>query len=307
MNWMVLLVVLGAGSQPVPSGSTAPPARSAPAKPKAPVKPKAPAKAGTQAKAAAEPPPAPYALPPPKPTTLDDFINLEDGMEDADPPFSSQNSPPGAELPPIYRQPFVWDVPRVLDIVDVPGVMLANDIPVRLKAVRSAEKPEPLLQHIVDRWIDWGLYIPPPEQQKQTLQEVQLTAVDHERFITYTVILQPNVDGTTTLYLGEANLSQPHKPQSAVAPVYPGAEGVMTSELEVVRSVNYSVRAKQAEVEAFYRTELAKAGFKEVEPHRFRAGQEEVELILKPLQPGTLSVAVLRRTVGPEAPSPTGD
>jgi|GEM_PF-675715 len=297
MNWMVLLVVLGAGSQPVPSGSTAPPARSAPAKPKAP------AKAGTQAKAAAEPPPAPYALPPPKPTTLDDFISLED----ADPPSSSQKSPPGVEMPPIFRQPFVWDVPRVLDIIDVPGVMLANDIPVRLQAVRSAEKPEPLLQHIVDRWIDWGLYIPPPEEQQQTLQEVQLTAVDPERFITYTVILQPNVDGTTTLYLGEANLSQPHKPQSTLAPVYPGAEGLMTSELEVVRSVNYSVRAKQAEVEAFYRTELTKAGFKEVEPRRFRAGQEEVELILKPFQPGTLSVAVLRRTVGPEAPSPTGD
>ncbi|MFP2907399.1 hypothetical protein ACLESD_20595 [Pyxidicoccus sp. 3LFB2] len=304
MKWMLLLAVLGAGSEPVPP-SPAP----APTAPKASGKQKAPAKAGKPAakgKAAAEPA-VPLDLPPPRPTTLKDFYDLQ-GEPEEDPAFSFQNPPPGVELPPIYRQPFTWDVPRVLDIIDVPGQMLANGIPVRLKAVRSAEKPEPLLQHIVDRWIEWGLFIPPPEQQKQTLQEVQLTAVDPERFITYTVILQPNVDGTTTLYLGEANLSKPPAAMSSVAPVYPGAEGVMTSDLEVVRSVNYSVRAKEAEVQAFYRTELGKAGFKEVQPGRFQGGQqEEVELILKPLQPGTLAVSVLRRTVAPEAPRRTGD
>jgi hypothetical protein len=306
MKWMLLLVVLGAGSEPASPGP-APTAPAAPAAQKphsAPAKPKATPKAPAKGKAAAEPP-VPPDLPPPKPTTLGDFYNLEEVEEEL--PFSFQNPPPGLELPPSYKQPFNWDVPRVLDIIDVPGVMLANGIPVRLKAVRSAEKPEPLLQHIVDRWIEWGLFIPPPEEQKQTLQEVQLTAVDPERFITYTVILQPNVDGTTTLYLGEANLSQPPKPTTSIAPVYPGAEGLMTSDLEVVRSVNYSVRAKEAEVAAFYRTELGKAGFKEVQPGRFRAGSEEVELILKPFQPGTLSVAVMRRTAAPGAPGPTGD
>ncbi|MCP3136553.1 hypothetical protein [Pyxidicoccus xibeiensis] len=321
MKWTVMWLVLGtsavgAPAEPVPSPSakkagaqspkTAPQAKAPGTGAKAPgTEPKAKAP-GTEPKAKAledKPPGSLPPLPPPAPTRLSDLL----GDVEAEPASPRDALPPGLKVPPIYRQPFVWDVPRVLDVVDVPGVMLADGVPVRLKAVRSAEKPEPLLQHMVDRWEEWGLYITPAEQQPQLLREPMLTALDPERFITYTVILQPNPDGTTTVYLGEADMSKPPATMSSVAPVFPGAEGVMTSDLEVVRSVNYTVSAKEAEVEAFYRTELGKAGFKPTEPRRFRAGQEEVELILKPLQPGKLSVAVLRRTTGAEPASPTSD
>jgi hypothetical protein len=299
MMWTLLLLVLGT------SGAGAPvEPKPAPAAPRArPAAPKSKQKPGQKAKAKA-PETAPAAEPVPllTPAAPGVLKHLEE-----EPPVGSAPLPPDLKVPPVYRQPFVWDVPQVVDIIDVPGQMLADGIPVRLKAVRTKEKPEPLLQHMVERWMEWGLYVAPVEQQKQPLQEVMLTALDPERLITYTIILQPNPDGTTTLYLGEANMSKPPAVMSSVAPVFPGAEGVMTSDLEVVRSVNYSVRAKEAEVEAFYRTELGKAGFKEVKPRRFRSGNEELELILKPLQPGQLSVAVLRRTVAPESGRPTGD
>jgi hypothetical protein len=318
MKWTLMLLALGAsGPETPPKPAPAPQAASAKSKaskaPKA-AEAKAPQAPGTKAPQApgakapqapgAKAPPAPASgaeplvFEPPKPSSVSSLLGLD---EDEPPPMSLLDLPPELEVPPIYRQPFVWDVPKVVDIIDVPGVMLADGIPVRLKAVRSKEKPEPLLQHIVDRWEAWGLYIPPVEHQPQTLREPQITALDPERLITYTVLFQPNPDGTTTLYLGEANMSQPPKALSSVAPVYSGAEGVMTSELEVVRSVNYTVRAKEAEVEAFYRAELGKAGFKEVEPRRFRSSSEEMELVIRPVQPGQLSVAVLRRTLAPGA------
>lgn len=293
MKALLVLLMLGAGAESAPPA----PKAGAPSKPKA---------ASPKPKAAT-PPPAP--VPPPSATPLSAYLPSEEDEEAAALPQPLLSSlPPDMKVPPIYRQPFVWDVPRTLDIVDVPGVMLADGIPVRLKAVRSAEKVEPLIQHIVDRWIEWGLYLPPPEHQPQTLREATLTAVDPERLITYTVIIQPNPDGTTTLYLGEANMSRPPQAVSSVAPLMPGAEGVLTSELEVVRSVNYSVKVKEAEVEAFYRVELKKLGFKQVEPRRFQSQTEEVELVLQTPKAGTTSVAVLRRTLAPGAAAkPAGD
>lgn len=314
MKWTLMLLALGAsGPETPPRPAPAPQAASAKPKSKASKAPKAaeakaPATKAPQSPGAKAPQaPASHAEPlvfeSPQPTSVSGLL----GLDEDEPPMSLLDLPPELEVPPIYRQPFVWDVPKVVDIVDVPGVMLADGVPVRLKAVRSKEKPEPLLQHIVDRWEAWGLYIPPVEHQPQTLREPQITALDPERLITYTVLFQPNPDGTTTLYLGEANLSKPPQALSSVAPVYSGAEGVMTSELELVRSVNYTVRAKEAEVEAFYRAELGKVGFKEVEPRRFRSGTEEMELVIRPVQPGQLSVAVLRRTVAPGAGPSPGD
>src|SRR5262245_22360590 len=56
---------------------------------------------------------------------------------------------------------FRWDVPGVLEVVDVPATLEANGVPVRLKSIKSKEKPEVVLQHLVDRFVAAGLYIPP--------------------------------------------------------------------------------------------------------------------------------------------------
>jgi hypothetical protein len=205
------------------------------------------------------------------------------------------------------RLPFTWDVPKVLEQVEVPGVMKADGIPVKLRSVKSAEKPEVLLQHMTERFKAWGFFLPPPQHRKQYLREPHLTALDTERLIAYTFILQPNPDGTTTVMMGEAHLAQGKQPPSPIAPVFPGATDVVNSHLEVARSLTYSVRGKPAkEVEAFYRVELGKAGYAEVEPLVFRKGTDDLQVFVRPAKADQLSVVVLRRvaTEGANPPDP---
>lgn len=202
------------------------------------------------------------------------------------------------------RLPFTWDVPQVVEAVDVPGVMMADGIPVRVHAVRSKEKPTVLLQHLVDRFLAWGFFIPPVEQQAQPFRQPQLTALDPERLISYTVILQSNPDGTTTVYLGEADLSQPPARQSSFAPIFPGAGEVLHSDLEAARSLTYSVSAPRPEVEGFYRQELGKVGYAQVETNLYRKGSDELQVMVRPARGGQVSVVVIRRTAPQSDPAP---
>lgn len=199
------------------------------------------------------------------------------------------------------RPGFTWDVPRVLEAVDVPGVMRADGIPVKLRSVLSAEKPEVILQHLVDRFEDAGFYIPPDKHRTQWLAEPQLTALDTERLISYTFVLQPNPDGTTTVVLGEANLGQARREQSAFAPVYPGGTDVMQSDMEGARTMTYLVSAAPEKVRDFYLTELEAAGFTEGSTGEWLRGGEEVRVAVRPVKAGRVSVIVMRRTAGEAA------
>lgn len=204
------------------------------------------------------------------------------------------------------RRPFTWDIPKVVEAVDVPGVMMANGIPVRIRAVRSSEKPEALLQHIVNRFEQWGFFLAPIETQAQPFREPQLTALDSDQRVSYTAIFQPHPDGTTTVFLGEANLSQPPVKQSPFAPVYPGARDLVHTDVEVARSLSYSVSAKPADVHAFYRRELGKQAYTQVEPDLYRNGAEELRVMVRASQGARSSVVVMRRAVLPD-PSLSAD
>ncbi|WP_224240129.1 hypothetical protein [Hyalangium gracile] len=201
----------------------------------------------------------------------------------------------GASEAAAQRMPFTWDVPKVVGVVDVPGVMMADGIPVKIRAVRSKEKPEVILQHIVDRFEDWGFYIPPIETQAQPFREPQITALDLERLISYTAIFQPGPDGTTTVFLGEANLSQPPQKSSPFAPVHPGAKDVLHTDTESARTLTYAVAAKPEEVQAFYRKELTKQGYTETEPNLYRKDSDELQVLVRAAKAGQSSVVVMRR------------
>jgi hypothetical protein len=192
--------------------------------------------------------------------------------------------------------PFTWDVPKVVESIDVPGVMNTNGIPVKLRSVKSTERPEVIYKHLVSRFELYGFYIPP--KQKQWLKEPQFTALDTQRLISYTFIIQVNGDDTTTVVLGEANLGQAQKTKPvAFAPVFPGAKDVLTSDLEVGRTLTYLVPGGKAtpDVEGFYRKELAQAGYRETEPNLYHRGTEELQVTVRPSK-GQLSVLILSRT-----------
>jgi hypothetical protein len=194
------------------------------------------------------------------------------------------------------RLPFTWDVPKVIETIEVPGTMKANGIPVKLRSVKSAERPEVILQHMVDRFEQWGFYI--PAKRSQWFQEPQLTALDTERLISYTFIIQTNPDGSTTVVLGEANLGLWQKDLSTIAPVFPGAREVMNNDLEVARTLSYQVPAPNStpDVEGFYRGLLTKEGYTEAEPHIYRKGTDEMQVMVSPPKGGNVAVTVIRRT-----------
>ena len=193
--------------------------------------------------------------------------------------------------------PFTWDVPRVLDIIPMSEVMEANGFPVKLSAVLSAERPEVILQHMVNRFEAAGLYIPPVEHQPQLLREPQLTALDPMGLISYTFILQPNPNKTTTVILGETNVGARRAPSSDVAPVMPGASTVLHSRQEAARTLAYSVGTPMEEVRAFYRKQLGGTGYQEREPGLYRKGSDELKVSLHPGEAGQTAVVIIRRTV----------
>ncbi|OJT18817.1 hypothetical protein BO221_39530 [Archangium sp. Cb G35] len=214
-------------------------------------------------------------------------------------PAASQQPAASARRAAASGQPvaFSWDVPRVLEWVEMPGVMRADGIPVKLRSVKSAEKPQVILQHLVDRFEAAGFYIPPDHHRTQWLAEPQLTALDTDRLISYTFVLQPNPDGSTTVVLGEANLGLARREQSAFAPVFPGGTDLMQSEMEGARTMTYLAAAEQDKVRDFYLKELRGAGYSETSEGTWRRGGEELRVSVRPVKEGRVAVIVLRRTV----------
>lgn len=192
--------------------------------------------------------------------------------------------------------PFTWDVPKVLEAVEMPGVMRADGIPVKLRSVKSAEKPQVILQHLVNRFEAAGFYIPPDKHRTQWLAEPALTALDTDRLISYTFALQPNPDGTTTVILGEANLGMARREQAAFAPIFPGGKDLMQSEMEGARTMTYLAEAEPEKVRDFYVTQLRGAGFSETSAGTWRRNGEELRVSVRPVKPGRVAVIVLRRT-----------
>jgi hypothetical protein len=200
--------------------------------------------------------------------------------------------------------PFTWDVPRVLDIIPMSDVMEANGFPVKISAVLSAERPEVILQHMVNRFEQAGLYLPPVEHQPQLLREPQLTALDPMGLISYTFILQPNPKGTTTVILGETHLGARRTPDSDVAPVMTGASAVLHSRQEAARMLAYTVGTPMEEVRAFYRKQLGGSGYQEREPGLYRKGQDELRVSIHPGEAGQTAVVIIRRAVSSDEAAP---
>ena len=196
---------------------------------------------------------------------------------------------------------FAWDIPEASAWVDVPGTLVVQGVPMKLKAVRSRWAPQSLLQHLADRFAAAGLFISSPRRQPQLLAQVQLTALDPQTLHTYTVILQPSPDRGTTLYLAEAAPAAPRPESSGELPVFPSARGRLTSSLEGARTVTYLAQAKRDEIFSFYAATLEGAGFARKAEGRWERDRVELRLTVKP-EGSALRVLLWERTVTAEVP-----
>jgi len=192
---------------------------------------------------------------------------------------------------------FVWDVPERLDEVEVPGEMKSDGIPVRLAAVRSKLKLDALMRHIYLKYLEAGLYVPKAENQLKSPQVPMLTALDPDTYVSYTAVFQPNPDGTTTVVLGEAHLDERQDPSARgnFAPIFPGAEALIHSEMEGMRSLTFTAKATGDEVKRFYRETFGKAGAREVAPDTFQTGRRQLRVATHAIDGGKQVVSITER------------
>ncbi|MFL5348467.1 MAG: hypothetical protein ACJ8AT_27030 [Hyalangium sp.] len=216
-------------------------------------------------------------------------------------PAPAKPAAPAAATP---RPPFHWDVPGLLQWVDSAGVQVSDGVPITLQMALSKEPVEVLLQHFANSFQKAGFFIPPDREQVQAMREPQLTALDPERMVSYTVIFQPNPDNTVTLILGTSDLSH-YTPWKGTdlgwAPLPPNARLLMRTDLEGGQSAVLSVSSSAEQVMGFYREALKQAGFVEDEPGQFRRGSETIG-VYPQSQEGKLSVSLTHRLGGAEAP-----
>ena len=201
-----------------------------------------------------------------------------------------------AAEPPAKPVPHVWDVPKPLQAVDVPGRTEALGIPVSIHAVRSGEKVDALERHFRRQFQEAGLFLPPRHRVVPLSSEVQVTGLDPDTFIAYTVFFQPNPDGTTTVILTEAFLAERSRVQKGdtFTPVMPGAKAVLQTRTEGTAVLQYSVKAGLEEVRQFHAQALAREGYRVVEPGVFQRGEDVLRVTARPFESGEVAVVVVK-------------
>ena len=187
----------------------------------------------------------------------------------ASPVLAQPKSRAPASVPDAGTRPepprFAWPKLQVLEHVESNAIVEAGGVPVALRAVHVRESARELVQRFADAFRAGGLYVPPGKEQPQLANNAaMLTALDPRRRITYTVILMAQPDGTTTLYLGEANHALARAPgaENDFAPMPPGAQGALRVSAEGSRTLSFQVLLSGAQVQAFYDDALLKAGWK---------------------------------------------
>ena len=201
----------------------------------------------------------------------------------------------------VGKPPFAWDIPKVVDVVQVQGELSTAGIPVKAEAVRTHERPDLLLRHIVQSFVDAGFYLPPADQQVAAPGTVTVTALDADTFTSYTAILQPGPGDDTTVILSRAFLNARDTEQPDFAPLFPGAREVAQSRVQEAQTLTYSIADPKADVLGFYRKALSPA-YRELSPGVFQGPNDRLEVYTHPEDDG-LSVAVIRRLLAAQPTS----
>ena len=193
--------------------------------------------------------------------------------------------------------PFFWPKPEVVEEIDVPAVIRADGVPVRMHVVRSRLGPQALLEKFANAFVAAGFYV--AKVQKRHIAEPHVTGLDWRGLVSYTAILSPNDDGTTTCVLGEASLGK-RKPPGAVpdfAPLYPAARDVTRIDQEAGRVITYVAPAATPDaVRAFYREVLMKAGWAPSpdDAQLYAKGGARISVLPQPPEAGATPVVLVQ-------------
>lgn len=176
-------------------------------------------------------------------------------------------------LPPL---PFTWELPpKTLHEVPIDGTTYVAGVPVRLRYVMVNDTPGNIGRHFLDSFKRQGLYVEPDQPYDRAL-----TGVDPGAIVTYTVVLQANAEGHTTVILGEAKPIE-RKQTAAELPVPPSAKSVVPVRFEGSTVLSFSVNEPEAAVKTFYARELPLKGFRPEGDGVWVRERERLELTVK--------------------------
>jgi len=163
---------------------------------------------------------------------------------------------------------FTWDVPDLVQYIDVPGVTTSGEIPVKFNAAASRHDVGWLVQYYTQKFAAAGLYVPPDNEMPEFVGgSAQVTGLDVLSMTSHVVILKP-IDATTTrVLIADAALQPlidsakgPSSPND-FAPLPASAQDVVRSSTEGTRLIQFSTPESPAEVEKFYREALTRTGY----------------------------------------------
>lgn len=187
---------------------------------------------------------------------------------------SALGGSPDAGVLSLAPKKFSWDIPQIVERVEVPGVMESEGLPMKLHAVRSKLRRDLLMEHVYRSFENANLYIAP--YQPQVSSDPQLTGLDTDRMVAFTVFFQANPDGSTTAILAESHLAERRENQRFFAPVHPSAQAPLETKVEGARTLTYGIIVPEKEVYRFYKEMLPKLGFTEEPGMKFRRGDRQI-------------------------------
>jgi hypothetical protein len=179
--------------------------------------------------------------------------------------------------------PFAKDVPGAVSKPTLAEKTVVDGVIIETSTVVSSKDVATLKAHFRAQFNRSGLYIAEETEEMKLKLGEQVTGLDTENLISYTVILQPSGKSATTVILSSANLGKrENKPAMAFAPVYPGSGPVTNTQLEWMKSMSYSTTATPAEIRAFYRQKFAAQGYEARPDDEFVRGTERIALTVAP-------------------------
>jgi hypothetical protein len=193
-------------------------------------------------------------------------------------------SPDKPAVKPV-RPPFKWDVPDLVEYVNVPGITMADMVPVRFNAAISKQDVKTLAQHYVKKFAEAGFYLPPRDRQMELEPgAVQVTGLDTQTLISYVAILKPIDARNTRVLMAEAamqafvdSVNNPGAAPGDFAPIMPGAQSTVRSSTEGTKMITFTTPEPEAAVKAFYRQTLVSAGYQAV-ADGYKKGDELITL-----------------------------
>jgi hypothetical protein len=191
-----------------------------------------------------------------------------------------------AAAPSLSVDAWWTDLPGLVSPPSAPSTTQMNWVQILQRSGVSSRSAQELKAHFAARFAKAGLYLAPEQEKWQPQVGAQVTGLDTDQLISYSALLQPSGKVTTVVLTASAvGVRKTTPAKELIGPVYPGSSEATSFEVETMKAISYSTGATPAELKAFYRDTLTKAGYREQED---QLAERDVMVQRLTLEPGAV-------------------